>query len=234
MPTRRQRLVSLSIAALAPASAPAGFTSTYQGSQADNTAQSTYTFPAFAIGGASADRVVCAIIWTRSGSAHTITVTIGGVAATAIVNMAAGEARGLSAWYASVPSGTTADVVVTPSISLDRCAAAVYTISGTTQSTYAARSGANPNSSASAGSLATTAITVPTGGIGIAAAWIGAASSAVTWTQTSGSGTEDLDALLGTTMWGSTYQSPTTGSQAYTATGAAAVQYRVLSFAWGP
>lgn len=237
MPTRRRLLASLSTAALA--APPAAFAYTYREYKVDATTQTTYTLTAFNIGAASADRIVVAIIWTQTSAAQPInSVTIGGVTATNIVNLNAGESRGLSAWFAAVPTGTTADVVVTAAGNLNRCAVGVSTITGTTQTTYSSRSGSIPDSGSTVNSITTPAagsITIPTGGVAIAAAWLGSSTPTITWTQTTGSGTQNLVGTnFAASMSGSLYSSTNASAQQYTADGADSVQYRALAFTWGP
>lgn len=72
------------------------------------------TFSSYAIGAASASRVVVAVIGWGNAIGRTITsVTIGGVAATLVqASSAAGTANYIGVYYAVVPTGTTADVVI--------------------------------------------------------------------------------------------------------------------------
>jgi len=92
-------------------------------SAVDTTDATTYTFTSRAIGSAAANRIVLAAIFVRgspSGSFRTFSsVTIGGVTATAItgtdlVFTNANWGR-FGLFYAAVPTGTTATVVVTMS-----------------------------------------------------------------------------------------------------------------------
>jgi hypothetical protein len=72
------------------------------------------TFTAVAIGAASADRIVCvSLAWlgTSSPSMDITTVTIGGVTATQAVYLRS-SARANAVYYAVVPTGTTANIVV--------------------------------------------------------------------------------------------------------------------------
>lgn len=74
-----------------------------------------HTNAACAIGTAAADRAVIAGISLRAGSGGTAVtgVTIGGVAATNLFEVATANC-GLSFWGAFVPGGTTADIVINP------------------------------------------------------------------------------------------------------------------------
>lgn len=235
MPTQRRLLANLAVAALGAASAPA-FALTYRGLQASGTDATSFTFNGYDVGTASSDRIVIVIVWTQAGSNIPVSVTINGNAATAIVSVGVADSRGLSAYFLNVPSGTTADVVISGdgATNFTRGAAGVYTITGTTQTTYEERSGANPNSQTAATSVTTTAVTAPTGGVAIAASWLGSATFATTWAQSSGSGTTDLTGqVLAETLSGSLYHTTDTASQAFTASGISA-QWRALAFTWGP
>lgn len=96
----------------------------------------TYTFTAMAIGAASPDRRVIVAMHTDLGSLTPVSVTIGGIAATAIKTT-----DGLGVFMAFVPTGTTADVVVTWSGTAARCAIGVWSVQwagrGVTASTLA-------------------------------------------------------------------------------------------------
>lgn len=208
---------------------------TYRSFQDSETDLDVYTFSAYAIGAEAADRRVLVIAWGSSGGAPTFSsVTVGGVTATAIC-VEASTARWIGAFYADVPTGTTVDVVVTfTGGTMLRCGASVYTITGGAAA-YSARSGATPNSSSSASSLAATAVTVPAGGAGIAAAWVADNATAITWTQTTGTGTEREDRAVGSLgIRAGLYDTAEAGSQTFTADGGDAVQYRVLAFTWAP
>lgn len=93
----------------------------------------SYTFSGLSIGSASADRLVVVIAaGLKSLVAVTSTsCTIGGVAATSIVATAApgGSGIALGMYQLLVPTGTTANVVVGFSTTMDRGCVAVYTLS---------------------------------------------------------------------------------------------------------
>lgn len=78
----------------------------------------TTTFSSVGIGTADAGRLVAVAIMNRRGTYSTVpsTVTIGGISATLLHSKDTTVSSfhfGASIWIASVPSGTTADVVVT-------------------------------------------------------------------------------------------------------------------------
>jgi len=82
----------------------------YAGNNAVTGATATYTYSAAAIGDASAYRVVLVALAYSNGHVPSA-VTIGGVSATGVTYVSG--SIGTSIWYASVPSGTTADIVFT-------------------------------------------------------------------------------------------------------------------------
>lgn len=102
---------------------------TYRDVAGSATDASSYTFAGMALGPASSTRTVIVAV-TRGGVASTgpalYGVTIGGVTAT--VAVATQQYRSAAAIvYATVPTGTTGDVVVTLSGSVYNCGIAVYT-----------------------------------------------------------------------------------------------------------
>jgi hypothetical protein len=105
------------------------------GSNENGSALSTYTFSAEAIGDASADRIVLVAIagYRNAVAGVTVTsVTVGGNACTEIAfgNSGGGNSCIAGIYAVAVPSGTTADIVVTLSGALDRCGIDVLTLSG--------------------------------------------------------------------------------------------------------
>ena len=105
----------------------AGPMMTYQAGSNIATDLTTYTFSAMPIGTAEANRRVIICVGQRSTNPVVSSMTIGGVAATqdASVNSSFNEAE---IWSAVVPTGTTADVVVTFAAAQARCLIEVYTI----------------------------------------------------------------------------------------------------------
>ena len=91
---------------------------------------STYTFSNQAIGTATSDRVVIVNFGSLkdTAAAYSVTsVTIGGVAATKIHSAQTQTSWGLSSYYATVPTGTTADIVIVHSANMNRCGIQVVT-----------------------------------------------------------------------------------------------------------
>jgi len=98
-----------------------------------DSAQSTnnntsYTFSNLSVGTAATNRVVAVTIYSQSASAVS-TVTIGGISATKAVEIYYTDAASVVAiYYAVVPTGTTASVVVNLADQAGRCAVGVYRI----------------------------------------------------------------------------------------------------------
>lgn len=114
-------------------SGPAAATATYIGGTTSTTDQaSTYTFSNHAIGPASDDRHVLVSVQSGHSAARTApSVTIGGIAATQVGFNASSDDTILCGFYiALVPTGTTANIVVTYSGSAVRCRVDVWTITG--------------------------------------------------------------------------------------------------------
>lgn len=116
-----------------PASAAQGKVITYIGSNTDGTDGSSFTFSAESIGSAFSGRAVLVGIYAYANAGGTPTVssaTIGGVSAT-ILAQATSNIRGVGACFgALVPTGSTADIAITFSASVDRCGIDVLTLSG--------------------------------------------------------------------------------------------------------
>lgn len=99
----------------------------YVGSPAqDSTSTSTYTFAGVNIGAESTNRVVVVTVHPNCSASRTVIgVTIGGVAATLDAASAA-DWRPSAVARAAVPTGTTADIVVTLSGAANRCGINVF------------------------------------------------------------------------------------------------------------
>jgi len=101
-------------------------TLTYQDYQGSGSNASSYTFSGMGIGTADADRKVLACIGGFGSSGATPTsVTIGGVSATQVAVSATSRATAV-VFEASVPTGTTGDVVANYSATQTRVACATY------------------------------------------------------------------------------------------------------------
>lgn len=130
-------------------------TATYRGHQALAFASGNFpkTFPAFAIGTASATRrVIAAILVNDDGSMNNISsVTIGGVTATMLAHATNLDQHRADTYLyeAVVPTGTTADVVVSHPTNMLQMSVALYTVTGAASTvTPIAGSGGFPTAAA--------------------------------------------------------------------------------------
>jgi hypothetical protein len=144
----------------------------------------TYTFNGRAIGTASSDRivVVCAMINARSTEPYSVSgVTINGSAATLAVNSSLG--RNSAIFYLLVPTGTTANIVVTLSGSgtPGRCVAGIFTVKGYTNATPEVVGSAYSDTNVASLSVP---INVSSGAAAIACCYVGNnGTSGATWTS---------------------------------------------------
>jgi hypothetical protein len=147
------------------------------------------TFTAVAIGTASSDRIVCvALAWlgTSSPNMDITTVTVGGITATQAVYNRNG-ARAHALWFALVPTGTTANIVVSGYTNgwVESIVANVGIMTGsdaasvaTTTTSAAYSSGSTP-----------TAVTVPSNGMCVLSAYAdsnGTPNTSISWTNATG------------------------------------------------
>lgn len=155
----------------------------------DTTDTNIYTFAAQNIGTADVGRfIIVSVLSRKTGASTTIsTVTIGGISATIVkqVSNAVTNTDVAGIVIASVPTGTTGDVVVTFGATMSRCIIAVYRAVGINNPFTA-----NANASSTANDP-TAAIAVPSNGFEIGAG-LSAASSSATWTGL----TEDFDNVI--------------------------------------
>ncbi len=158
----------------------------FTASSTDTTNATIYTFTGVAIGAAASDRYVAVAINGESGGASRSVsgVTIGGVTAASWINNDAAE-RYVSIWYANVPTGTTATIVVTASgAGWTACEIGVYRITGLTTTT--ANATLIDTSTPGTGGIA-----VDAGGAIIAISKSSNSPTTCTWTNL----TEDYDGL---------------------------------------
>jgi hypothetical protein len=187
----------------------------------------TITHTGVSFGAADTNRVIAVVVAARMVTVNTITgVTIGGVAATEAVSARAtvagtnGSNSGI--WYASVPTGTSGDIVVTHGAAAARTGIAAYRVVTSTPAPTSS------NSANGAASPLSAAITVPTGGAGIAGLWQNGSVTDSTWSnatqdyQATSGGSSRMEAATVSTI-GSVSPGGTTGGNS------------VLSAAaWGP
>lgn len=141
--------------------------------------QTTYTFSGLSLGTADAAREIVVATSSR-GSSNEVpsSVTVGGISATQIFSTGgAGDLSHIGIYRASVPTGTTGDVVVTFPGSQVRCAVQVWRMLGAAAGTHATAS----DETVSSGVL-TTSIAVPAGGAVVAMIYAGVATGC-TWTN---------------------------------------------------
>lgn len=204
----------------------------------DTVGGSPITYSALSFGVADVNRVIVVQICNRAGatSALIASVTIGGISATQVSGALADTGgTGLwvsDMWQATVPTGTSGNVVVTYANSSTRSAVDLYRIVTATKTATAAVSAQNAATSAG---LTSPSITVPVGGVAISifGSRGPASGTDVTWTNA----TKDFSAIqfggaatasaATTTASGSTTISGVIGGSGSTAV--------VLSVAaWGP
>lgn len=212
----------------APTSAPPVLVA-YQDFEPDAT---EYEITGLNFGTPSANRYAL-VVWDSlsTGATATSSVEVLGVTQTTFEVTSASGNRDITIAVVPIPTGTTGSAKVVRSGTTNRGGMEV-SVFYSTQSARSARTGAAPTSSASASSITLGSVTVPTGGWGYAATWIGG-TGAVTWSQTSGSGTKVTDDSVGTSgLQMSTLLTTTAGAQAFTADGADTVQYLAAAITW--
>lgn len=159
-------------------------------------ALTTYTFAAQSLGAEdSSRRIVVVTAATRLGSPAAVSsMTIGGVSASLAVARGNGNANegAVEIWHASVPTGTTGDVVVTWTTGMLRCAISVFRLINSAVSPSATNSNANSSSAVSA------TIDIPQKGVAIAGVYNNG-STTYTWTNL----TEAYDVTFGATAFSS-------------------------------
>lgn len=147
--------------------ATGGLVVAYQGITSDASDTASYTFSSVDIGGVSATRSVIVCFGGRGAGPTTINaVTIGGVSAT-IDKQHSPSVSVTGIARAAVPTGTTADVVVTMSTALVRATLAVYTVTGAV------------SVSGSAQGTASAAVTGVSGGLVIGSAFCGSVGASI-------------------------------------------------------
>lgn len=160
-------------------------------SPVDGTDLTTYTFTAAAIGAAAADRIVAVSVSALAAAGAQISVssmTIGGVTATFRAGAASSTTNTTELWTAIVPTGTTANVVVTWSRGVLRCGAGVFRIVGAKSETPYATA-----TNVALGTVSTTITVPPNGSIVMG---VGMSDNAAPRTSTATGVTEDYDATI--------------------------------------
>lgn len=228
-------IIFLLLAALAtPASAAVAISNTDHNSAQVTNGTSTVTISAMAIGAAAADRLVFIVLgWFDLGAAiqaNPTSVTIGGITATqAVVSNTGGVfTPALYEYWAAVPTGTTANVVVNFSANADTSdyiGVSVYRVVGANTSTpVSATATTNTTSPTQAVS---TSITVPANGALICGGSGLTASGSVSWTNAT------LDTNFSGVLSSDEYSSAssttaTTSTRTYNDSGGASVNAQVV------
>ncbi len=156
----------------------------------------TYTFSSVALGAAATDRLIAVIAY--GGLTFPLTASslvIGGVSASAVVQGGQGAACTLEIWIATVPTGTTGDIVVTWGGAELACGLGVYRITGcsSTATDTASQGLAHGNATDLVGSVNVLAN-------GVCLAGTGDGNSAGTKTYTWSGLTEDFDEVVNATQ----------------------------------
>ena len=156
----------------APASIVAA-TVTFTASAIDPAASSSTTFTSQAIGTAAANRKVVVGFTAHNNASGILTaVTVGGVSATALVQFNAADTADAELWIASVPTGTTGDIVLTGQH--DGCGISVW-------ATYGASSTAHATATSESTGTMTLNVNTVAGGITIGYSTFNTAT-AIAWT----------------------------------------------------
>lgn len=157
-------------------------TFTYNGVRTSTSDSTSYSFTSTPIGTASANRLVVLCISTGNNVLEdplVTGVTVGGIAAERITNIP-GYWTACETWAVSIPTGTTATVVVTCSTGTLRCAVFSYSLYGLRSTTPRAINTFGGENTATG----TTPVLAPSGGIVIAhACATQAGTTTATWTN---------------------------------------------------
>jgi hypothetical protein len=178
---------------------------TYSDNGYDETDRTVYTFTAKAIGPAATDRRVHVYVASGNGGVTLSSLTVGGVTATINIQGAGSSQSYNAIATAAVPSGTTADIVVTWSAGQTRTGIIVWYSTGLTSETALATASTNTDGGTMtlAGSIA--------GGFAIGGAFENGGTPSMNWGG-SPAPTEDVDTNAGTTILLSGCHLSTTGS----------------------
>lgn len=201
--------------ALDAAATAAAFSITYVGSATNTTAGTSFSFNSQAIGTADATRIVVVGIADAVTAAITVTgVTIAGNAATQATSAASDSGGGALSdiWYLAVPTGTTANIVVSVSSSQTRAAIVVYSV---TNSAGGFSSASNTASGPAVTTLGATA-TVPSGGGAIAVLNSHTSAAATTVTNGGNLTIDNNGTAFGNSAIGSGKNTTASGSTTFT------------------
>lgn len=215
----RRNVLHRGHAAAAPPAPPA-WTAT-DNPTPQNTGTTSVTFTAVNIGTASADRIV--VVLFNSGSAVSTGMTIGGISATKAVEESTGIS-GLQIWYAAVPSGTTANIVVTSGSAMSIESLLVGKLTGVT----AAPAHTSVTTTTSS-DPATISVNVPSTGFGIVGIY-GAPTFDNGWTNA----TLDFSVTDANAVILSMAHDSLSGTNTVSAGGFSGAGVHMVSASWGP
>lgn len=120
----------------------------------NNTSLSSHSTASVPFGTPAEDRYILVVARTFSGTAPAISsMTIGGVSATAVVQLGSGVNR-VAMYIALVPTGTTGTVAYTTAAASSQNAIGVYALYGLTSTTPVASGNTNPTLASVAGGFA--------------------------------------------------------------------------------
>lgn len=197
----------------------------YTDFEIQDSAATTFTYTSKAIGAIDGNRRVIVATGSTVNASRTVSsVTVGGISATQAVtaeSSGSGVYARTSIWIATVPSGTTANIVVTYSASVNRSAISVWAAYGLQSSTAT-----STGSSSSSSDPMTASLTINTGGIGVGMAhnYYGGGHTSYTWTNltedndnVSGSGTVGTSGAHATGAFSGTITADPLGTSTYSA-----------------
>ncbi len=145
-----------------------GLRYSFLSSAEDNTDLTVYTYVAVALGTAHFNRrIIVAVLFDAVDDYPAASVTVGGIAAT-LVKGQTGPAEAVAIFIAVVPTGTTADIVVTYAGAANRSAIGVWRLDGATTNTAYATAGQGATTASGAWTWAQN-IQMPTGGVQVGA-----------------------------------------------------------------
>ena len=184
-------------------------TLTFIGNTIDSGIGPTYTFSGHAIGTAADNRQVVVAVVSGSNASRTInSVSVGGTALTEIIEALGGTVLPIALYAGAIPTGATADIVVTMSGSEDALQVGVWAMYGA--AVGASATATNEDTPPAA------AIAIPGGGVAIGAS-NNVGTAGVTWTGA----TERYDEQVetgGGNVWGSGADNTTGGGTTPTIT----------------
>ena len=144
----------------------------------DGTSDTSFPYPARAIGAAAGDRKVVVLVYSEGGlnSATVSSLTVGGISGAAVATHYPTTGLRLEIWQADVPTGTTADVVVNFSATRSNGAhIGVFRVTGAAAAAH--DTGGNTSQTAPSDTL-----DIPANGCAVALAGGNGPAQPITWT----------------------------------------------------